>query len=45
MGYDGARGADNKIHIHVGHGRMIYIFFYFSAKLKFCLIVFEMLVL
>ena len=29
MGYDGARGADNKIHIHVGHGRMIYIFFLF----------------
>ena len=28
MGYDGARGADNKIHKHVGHGRMIYYYFF-----------------
>ena len=23
MGYNGARRADNKIHIHVGHGKII----------------------
>ena len=32
MGYDVARGADNKIHIHVGHRRMIY--YYPHAFLK-----------
>ena len=29
MGHDGARGADNKIDIHVGPGRMIYLFIFF----------------
>ena len=48
MGYDGARGADNKIHMHVGHGKMIYwinCFFILMQNYSSVFFLFEMLVL